>query len=373
MARIRLQQVNKIYRSRGRTVHAVKDLNLTVEDGEFVAILGPSGCGKTSTLRMIVGLEEITSGDIFFDDRRVNDLDPRTRNVAMAFETYALYPNFTIEENLSFPLEVRGMPVDERREKVRDLAALLRIEDILDQRPAALSGGQQQRVSLGRALIRDPAVFILDEVMSHIDAHLKLQMLFELKRIHRELGKVMIYVTHDQVEALALADRVAVMSNATLQQVGTRNQLYNEPVNVFVADFIGEPPTNFFAAELVSNGARAVLRAKGSDLTFAVPAERARRLAERARRDFIVGLRPQNLRLNTTDDAEAPPGGVLSAEVAINEYVGERTILTLVAGDCRFRAQAHAETAVGEGEHVRLRYASSDVMIFDAETEARVD
>jgi len=372
MARIRLTQVNKIYRSREHAVHAVKDLDLTVEDGEFVAILGPSGCGKTSTLRMIVGLEEITSGDVFFDDQRVNDLDPQARNVAMAFETYALYPNFTIEENLSFPLEVRGIPVDERRKKVRDVAALLRIEDILDQRPMALSGGQQQRVSLGRALIRDPAVFILDEVMSHIDAHLKFQMLFELKRIHRELGKTMIYVTHDQVEALALADRVAVMSNATLQQVGTRNQLYHEPVNVFVADFIGEPPTNFFATELDPAGDQPVLRAKEAPLTFAVSAEHGRRLRESGRRDFVVGLRPQNLRLDDADASEEQAGGTLTAEVAVNEYVGERTILTLTADGCRFRAQAHAETAVGQGEKVYLRYASSDVMVFDAETEALV-
>lgn len=374
MARIRFAQVNKIYRSRGQAVHAVKDLDLTVEDGEFVAILGPSGCGKTSSLRMVVGLEEITSGDIFFDDQRVNDLEPQARNVAMAFETYALYPNFTIEENLSFPLEVRGIPEAERRKKVHEVASLLRIEDILDQRPMALSGGQQQRVSLGRALIRDPAVFILDEVMSHIDAHLKLQMLFELKRIHRELGKTMIYVTHDQVEALALADRVAVMSNATLQQVGTRNQLYHEPVNVFVADFIGEPPTNFFAAELDPSGGKPVLRVKDAALTFAVPAARGQRLLDSGQRDFVVGLRPQNLRLDGpesgTESGEVPPGGTLTAEVALNEYVGERTILTLTADGCQFRAQAHAETTFDRGERVRLRYASSDVMVFDAETEA---
>jgi len=378
MARIRLAQVNKIYRSRGHTVHAVKDLDLTVEDGEFVAILGPSGCGKTSTLRMIVGLEEITSGDIFFDDRRVNDLDPQGRNVAMAFETYALYPSFTVEENLSFPLEVRGVPAAARRKQVRDVAALLRIEDILAQRPGALSGGQQQRVSLGRALIRDPAVFILDEVMSHIDAHLKLQMLFELKRIHQELGKTMIYVTHDQVEALALADRVAVMSNATLQQVGTRNELYHMPVNVFVADFIGEPPTNFFPAELDCAGEQPVLRAKGAALAFAVPPARGRHLAERGQRDFIVGLRPQNLHLDGADGADGADGGrggrdaALHAEVAINEYVGEQTILTLVADGYRFRAQAHAETRLGRGDRARLRYAREDVMVFDAQTEALI-
>ena len=253
MARVTLTDLNKIYPARDRSVHAVKDLNLTVEDGEYVALLGPSGCGKTSTLRMIVGLEGITSGTIAFDGKHVNELTPEQRNVAMAFETYALYPNFTVAENLAFPLEVRGLGKAERGREVARIAKLLRIESILEQKPAQLSGGQQQRVSLGRALIRDPAAFILDEVMSHLDAHLKFKMLFELKRIHRSLGKTTIYVTHDQVEALALADRIAVMSNAVLQQYGTRDDLYHRPVNRFVADFIGEPPTNFFAGEIAED------------------------------------------------------------------------------------------------------------------------
>ena len=232
MARVTLTDLNKIYPARDRSVHAVKDLNLTVEDGEYVALLGPSGCGKTSTLRMIVGLEGITSGTIAFDGKHVNELTPEQRNVAMAFETYALYPNFTVAENLAFPLEVRGLGKAERGREVARIAKLLRIESILEQKPTQLSGGQQQRVSLGRALIRDPAAFILDEVMSHLDAHLKFKMLFELKRIHRSLGKTTIYVTHDQVEALALADRIAVMSNAVLQQYGTRDDLYHRPVNL---------------------------------------------------------------------------------------------------------------------------------------------
>ena len=229
MARVSLQSVNKIYPSRHGDVHAVQDLDLEVEDGELVALLGPSGCGKTSTLRMIVGLETVTSGEILFDGEPVSQLEPEARNVAMAFETYALYPNFSVAENLSFPLEVKGMGEAERKKKVEHIAGLLRIEDILHLQPGNLSGGQQQRVSLGRALIRDPAVFILDEVMSHIDAHLKFQMLFELKRLHQDLGRTMIYVTHDQMEALALADRVAVMSNARLRQFATRDELYNSP------------------------------------------------------------------------------------------------------------------------------------------------
>ena len=361
MAKVSLRKVNKIYGSGASAVHAVQDLDLEIENGEFVALLGPSGCGKTSTLRMIVGLEAITSGDIYFGERRVSDLDPQDRNVAMAFETYALYPNFTVERNLTFPLEVRGVPEAERKRKAMQIAELLRITPILGELPGALSGGQQQRVSLGRALIREPSVFILDEVMSHLDAHLKFQMLFDLKRLHQELGRTMVYVTHDQVEALALADRVAVMSSARLQQVGDRNALYNRPANVFVADFIGEPPTNFFRAEAQANGDGLVLRTEGSDLTFALAPERAAAL--QGGRRVIVGLRPQNLILSAV---ERP----LAAEVLINEYLGERAILTLKNGATRFRALVPPDTGLKRGDPVRLGYDPRDVMIFDAETEA---
>ena len=366
MASVSLTGVNKIYRSRGEAVHAVKDLDLEIAEGEFVALLGPSGCGKTSTLRMIVGLEEITAGEIAFDGRRVNELDPQRRNVAMAFETYALYPNFTVAENLAFPLEVMGLPEAERDARVREMAAMLRLEDILDQTPGSLSGGQQQRVSLGRALIREPAAFILDEVMSHIDAHLKFRMLFDLKRIHRDFGRTTIYVTHDQVEALALADRVAVMSQAELQQVGTRNELYHRPANVFVADFIGEPPTNFFGARLEFSGGTVRLRAEDSDLVFELPPARAARLAGTGEERFIAGIRPQNLHLDGERDGRSAS---VAAEVAINEYVGEQVILTLGNGASVFRALAAPETRAARGEPVRMHYAPRDVMVFSKSTE----
>lgn len=366
MATVSLRSVNKIYGAGRSAVHAVQEISLDVEDGEFVALLGPSGCGKTSTLRMIVGLETVTSGQIFFDQTDVTALDPQERNVAMAFETYALYPNFTVEQNLTFPLEARGAPEDERKRRAREIAELLRITPILDDKPQSLSGGQQQRVSLGRALIREPAVFILDEVMSHLDAHLKFQMLFDLKRLHRDLKRTMIYVTHDQVEALALADRIAVMSNAKLQQVGDRNALYNRPANVFVADFIGEPPTNFFAARPHASNGALRLRADDGDLAF-TPSEATRAALERHGGDrFIIGLRPQNLRL-AEDAAEA-----VSATVEINEYLGERTILTVSNGAARFRALAAPETRLSRGQTATLRYDPADVMVFDAETEALI-
>lgn len=366
MASVTLTGVNKVYRSRGETVHAVRDLDLRIDDGEFIALLGPSGCGKTSTLRMIVGLEEITSGEIAFDGRRVNELDPQRRNVAMAFETYALYPNFTVAENLAFPLEVVGLSVAEREARVREMAAILGLDDILDQTPGALSGGQQQRVSLGRALIREPAAFILDEVMSHIDAHLKFRMLFNLKRIHRDFGRTTIYVTHDQIEALALADRVAVMSQAELQQVGTRNDLYHRPANVFVADFIGEPPTNFFRVRLRASNGTTRLHVEGSDLVFELEPERAARLAQIGDERFIAGIRPQNLHFG--DERGDRPSNV-AAEVAISEYLGEQVILTLGNGSSVFRALAAPETRATRGDPVRIHYAPQDVMVFSASSE----
>ena len=298
MASVTLTGVNKIYHSRGEAVHAVKDLDLEIDDGEFVALLGPSGCGKTSTLRMIVGLEEITSGEIAFDGRRVNELDPQRRNVAMAFETYALYPNFTVAENLAFPLEVIGLSGAERDAKVREMAAMLRLEDILDQTPGSLSGGQQQRVSLGRALIREPAAFILDEVMSHIDAHLKFRMLFDLKRIHRDLGRTTIYVTHDQVEAFALADRVAVMSQAELQQVGTRNDLYHRPANVFRRRLHRRAADQLLrcAPRVLERGGAAPRGGLELGVSSSSPSMRAR-LGKTGDERFIAGIRPQNLHL----------------------------------------------------------------------------
>jgi multiple sugar transport system ATP-binding protein len=363
LASISLQNVNKIYPSRHGDVHAVHDLNLNIADGEFVALLGPSGCGKTSTLRMIVGLETVTSGDILFDGERVNDLDPRHRNVAMAFETYALYPNFTVAENLAFPLEVRGIPETERRKKIDQIAQVLRLEPILDKQPGALSGGEQQRVSLGRALIRDPAAFILDEVMSHLDAHLKFQMLFDLKAIHREVRKTMLYVTHDQMEAMALADRVAVMDHARLQQVGTRNELYREPLNLFVADFIGEPPTNFFEATIKDQDGALLLEMPKANLRLELAVERLQSVRERGAPTVVVGIRPQHLSLQTSDQDHH-----LSATVLINEYLGEQSILTLVSGEQEFRALVPPETDAQEGEVVTLSYADRDVMLFDKGT-----
>ena len=364
MARVVLDNINKIYRSRRGNVHAVRDFSLSIADGEFVSLLGPSGCGKSSTLRMIVGLESVTSGEIRFNDAVVNDLEPQQRNVAMAFETYALYPNFTIEENLGFPLEVRGVSKEDRKKEVRRIAKLLQIEDVLDQKPGALSGGHQQRVSLGRALIREPAAFILDEVMSHLDAHLKFQMMIELRRIHQSLGRTMVFVTHDQMEALALSDRVAVMHEGRLQQFGTRDDLYHAPNNVFVAGFIGEPPTNFFAVQPEEADGRLTLVSNDGAMRFRPSAHRAATVRSHGANRYVVGIRPQNL-TRVADGLEES----ITASVLLNEYSGERSILTLTSGDVQLQAVTASGDAVGRGEEVELFYDPDDVLVFDAETE----
>ena len=365
MAEVRLARVNKVYEGRGQQVHAVRDLDLVVENGEFVSIVGPSGCGKSTTLRMIVGLEQATSGEILFDGAMVNELDPQARNVAMAFENYALYPNFSAEENIGFPLEARGIPKQERRRRVRALAELLQIENILHQHPNTLSGGQKQRVSLARALIREPAAFILDEVLGHVDGHLRFQMLFDLKRLHQSLDSTMIFVTHDQMEAIALSDRIAVLHQGRLVQSGTRDDLYDTPATRFVADFIGEPPTNFFDARFAEDEGEGILRA--DDLALRLTPEKAARLRARGDERYVVGIRPQNLLCT-------PRAGTTSfdATIDIHEYLGERSILTLRRGGLSFQALASAEGTWALGEPITLHYRSQDIMVFDAESEALI-
>ncbi|MEC8285734.1 MAG: ABC transporter ATP-binding protein, partial [SAR324 cluster bacterium] len=305
----------------------------------------------------------ISSGTIRFDDVIVNDLTPEQRNVAMAFESYALYPNLSIAENLAFPLEVRGIPLSERTKAVNRIAEMLQITELLDQRPGQLSGCQQQRVSLGRALIRETAVFILDEVLSHLDAHLKFQMLFELKKIHYSLGKTMVYVTHDQMEALALSDRVAVMANAKLQQFGNRNELYHKPVNRFVADFIGEPSTNFLNARISSVDQKIVLEVN-ADLRFHPDSRRQDLIKEKGLEEVLIGIRPQYLTLQ-----DGPAKESVTAEVLINEYLGERNILEVKNGSEKFRAVVPPECRAVRGDRVTLFYEPNHVLAFDPQTE----
>lgn len=350
MAKLELKELGKTYAGRDGPVRAVEQFSLEVADGEFLALLGPSGCGKSSTLRMIVGLEEISDGEIHFDGKRVNELSPQERNVAMGFENYALYPNLTVRGNLSFPLELAGVPAAEIAQRIDRIAALLDIGAILESKPPSLSGGQQQRVSLGRALVREPAAFILDEVMSHVDAQLKFRMIDELGQVHREVGRTTVYVTHDQLEALALADRVAVMHQARLQQVGTRQELFLRPANTFVAGFIGEPAMNLLPCERADGALRLP---GGMQLKHPGPAGDAAKL--------LLGIRPQHMELR-------PDGQELRAEIKVREYLGERVVYSLAAGDATFKAVAPADSAQRPGDSVGFAVPPDRCVFFDAKS-----
>ena len=324
MAEIILSHVSKRYGKR-HGPFAVQDLSLIIRDMEFMVFLGPSGCGKTSTLRMIAGLEEITGGDLSFDDKRVNDLPPQSRDVAMAFENYALYPTLAVQENIEFPLKVRHWPQTRIDEKIGWVAKAVQITDILQRKPTELSGGQQQRVSLARAIVREPQVFLFDEPLSHLDTKQRQVMRTLIKRLHSQLRKTMIYVTHDQNEAMALADRIAVMNKGELQQVGTPEEILNEPANTFVAGFVGEPAMNILDVQTIfEDGGSAWIALAGcrlANLPCTINPETRKALSTLLQ----AGIRPHHIecseiRTRATD---------LAAEVRTYESLGERGVLTV--------------------------------------------
>jgi multiple sugar transport system ATP-binding protein len=287
VARIRFENVTKYYGN----VLAVDGLNLEIRDREFVVLLGPSGCGKTTTLNMIAGLEELSGGDIWFDEQIVNFMPPHVRDVAMVFQSYALYPHKSVYENIAFGLVMRRYPSEEIDRRVRDAAARLHIEHLLERRPNQLSGGQRQRVALGRAMVRQPAVFLMDEPLSNLDAALRVSMRAEIKELHQTMQTTFVYVTHDQAEALTLADRIVVMKDGVVQQLGTPEQVYEQPRNTFVASFLGNPPINYLEGELVTAGRSMAFRRGG--LTLALGERASARLAGDAGREIVLGIRPR--------------------------------------------------------------------------------
>src|SRR6266851_7883313 len=290
MAEVSLRNVVK----RFDNVEAVRSINLDIPDNEFVVLVGPSGCGKSTTLRMIAGLEEVTSGDIYIGGDLVNDVPPRDRDIAMVFQNYALYPHMSVFENMSFGLKLRKFSKDEIRKRVDHAARILDITELLDRKPKALSGGQRQRVAMGRAIVRNPKVFLFDEPLSNLDAKLRVQMRTEIKRVHQKVKTTTVYVTHDQVEAMTLADRVVVMNGGRIEQLGTPHELYHHPKTRFVAGFIGSPAMNFMACRLESNGAGLSLRVSDA-LSFPVPAGRSERYRPHAGKDLTFGLRPEHV------------------------------------------------------------------------------
>lgn len=359
MASVELKNVWKYYGD----VLAVEDASWRCEDGEFFSILGPSGCGKSSTLRMIAGLEDIRGGEIWFDDIKVNELHASERNVAMVFETWALYPNMTVYDNIAFPLWVRDVPKVEIEEKVRWAADFLNLNQILDSGVKGLSGGQKQRVSIGRAIVREPSVLIMDEPISHLDAGLRAQMRDELEAQVRRLDVTTLYITHDQVESMAMADRIAIMNFGRIQQIGTPREIYQEPVNEFVAGFIGEPPMNFALCEVYREGEEFHLRSPSFD--FAVPEEvKASIESYPDGSQLKLGIRPESLSISSQGQQGTEP-----AEVAFVEPQGDRTVITVdLQGGDRFLIEAHPEVRPTVGERIGLKFDLVRAHIFDTET-----
>ena len=361
MARVLLENVVKIYPG---NVKAVEDFNLEIHDSEFVVLVGPSGCGKSTTLRMIAGLEEITSGRIHIGDRLVNDVPPKDRDIAMVFQNYALYPHMTVYDNMAFGLKLRKFKKSEIDRRVRDASEILGIQELLERRPKALSGGQRQRVAVGRAIVRKPAVFLFDEPLSNLDAKMRVQMRAEISRLHTQLETTMIYVTHDQVEAMTMGDRIVVMKDGLIQQVASPTELYDNPNNVFVAGFIGTPPMNFFDAVVRKENGRIILEEETFKLE-AIP-EWTERLEPYIDKKVVFGMRPEHIGSPT---AEGIPGlPKITAAVEVVEPMGAESYLYMNTGRNDFIARVDSHRPCHVGDRLELAVMLSKAHVFDPET-----
>ena len=360
MSRVTISHVSKTYEG---NVQAVRDVSFTCEDGEFLAILGPSGSGKSSMLRMIAGLEEITRGEILFDGKVVNNLTPAERNIALAFESYALYQRMIVYENIAFPLRARGLGDSEVDKKVRFIAEAVDLTDILKKKPSALSGGHQQRVSLARALVREPKVTLLDEPISHMDQRIRAELRARIRRIHNELGNTTIYVTHDQAEAISLCDRLAILDQAELQQVGTIDEIWNAPANRFVAYFVGEPAMNFVSGKIEAPEQVSIPTKEGKR-TFEFRGEVDSKYVGT---EITIGVRPQQIGISRKKEQEASIPG----SVKIIEFQGDKTNLTLELGDgsnSEVKVVVAASEKYNMNETVRLHFGPDTIHLFDEDT-----
>jgi multiple sugar transport system ATP-binding protein len=351
-------------------VTAVNDLSIKIADKEFLVFVGPSGCGKTTSLRLLAGLEEISDGRILIGDRVVNDVPPKDRDIAMVFQSYALYPHMSVYDNMAFGLKLRKTPKAEIDKKVKEAAEMLGISQLLDRKPKQLSGGQRQRVAVGRAIVRDPAVFLFDEPLSNLDAKLRVQTRAEISKLHQRLGTTFIYVTHDQMEAMTMASRIAVMKDGILQQIDTPQTLYDHPTNVFVAGFIGSPSMNFFDVTLVEQDNK--LYVDGGTFKLLVPAkEKAIYLPHKGKK-VIFGIRPEDIYAAQY----AAPGitpAEMKAEVDVTELMGNEIFLYLLTGKKQFIARVDPRTQVHSGEIIDLAINMDNMHLFDPQTEKTLD
>ena len=352
----------KVVTKRFGDVVAVNSVSLEVKDKEFLVLLGPSGCGKTTVLRCIAGLETPEEGEIYIGDKLVNDLDPKDRNVAMVFQSYALYPHMTVFSNLSFPLENAKVPTEEIKNRVQEVARLLKIEALLNRKPRQLSGGQQQRVALGRAIVREPQVFLMDEPLSNLDAKLRIYMRAELKKLQKELGVTTIYVTHDQVEAMTMGDTVAILNEGILQQTGSPDDIYFHPSNVFVAGFIGSPPTNFFDCNLIK-GVPYTLDT--GEFRYPLPEHMAEVAGQCVSGVCVLGVRPQDVLVHK--DATRKKS-LIKAQLEVTEPLGDKQILNLKVGEYLVKAVVDPDFKAEMGDELWIRIPVNKVYLFDKKT-----
>ena len=368
MSSLSLEHIKKVYPN---GFEAVKDFNLEIEDKEFIIFVGPSGCGKSTTLRMIAGLEEISGGTLKIDGKVMNDVEPKDRDIAMVFQSYALYPHMTVYDNMAFSLKLRKVPKDEIDKKVREAAKILDLEKLLDRKPKALSGGQRQRVAMGRAIVRNPKVFLMDEPLSNLDAKLRVQMRTEISKLHQRLGATIIYVTHDQIEAMTLGTRIVVLKDGDIMQVDTPQNLYDHPQNLFVATFIGSPQMNILDATVEVKGKDVYLH-NGTENTVKLPADKAKKLIDGgyAGKTVAMGIRPEDI----TDDPEviANAEDTFEASIDVYELLGAEVFLyfTLNGTNCTARVNPH--TAARQGSRVKFALDTSRIHVFDKDTQQTI-
>jgi len=361
MAQVKLENVRKVFPG---NIEAVKDFTLDIENNEFIVLVGPSGCGKSTTLRMIAGLEEISSGKISIGDRVVNDLPPKDRDIAMVFQNYALYPHMTVYENMAFSLKLRKMSRPDIKQRVQEAAELLSINELLARRPKELSGGQRQRVAVGRAIVRHPAVFLFDEPLSNLDAKLRVQMRVEISRLHNSLDATMIYVTHDQVEAMTMGDRIVVMRDGDIQQVASPTDLYDNPANQFVASFIGTPPMNFFNGRIAKHNDG--LAFEEGSCTIAIPANFQDALAPFTDKPLVFGIRPEDV---GSDTAEHDSPVHIRASVDVVEPMGSETMLYMYTEDNTFISRIDPHRTCHAGDEMDLALDMDKAHFFEPGTE----
>ncbi len=365
MASISLKNINKTYPN---GFVAVKDFSLEIADKEFIIFVGPSGCGKSTTLRMIAGLEEITAGELWIGDKLVNDVEPKDRDIAMVFQNYALYPHMSVYDNMAFGLKLRKTPKDQIDKLVQEAAKILGIENLLDRKPKALSGGQRQRVAMGRAIVRNPKVFLMDEPLSNLDAKLRVQMRIEISKLHQKLQTTIIYVTHDQTEAMTLGTRIVVMKDGFIQQVDTPQNLYNMPNNTFVATFIGSPQMNMIEAKVVKSGSDVILTFGSNSIKL--PETKGKRLIDGGyeNKTVIFGIRPEDVK-DEEMFLSSSPDSVIEANVKVYELLGAEVYLYFTVDQFDITARVNPRTTARPGDTIKIAFDLTKIHVFDKETE----